>query len=97
MSEATTKALTDLIYDRIVDLAEVDPLDNEEIYNLARSAAETIEAAGTTKAIVRAWCEEHGIRAHTAEWMAGEANGRSYKALGELMQHWAKAIREVSS
>jgi hypothetical protein len=47
MSEATVKALTDLIYDRIVDLAAVDGLNNEQIHNIAHAAAQTIESAGT--------------------------------------------------
>lgn len=61
MSEATVKALTDAIYDRLTELDITRDLDKEQVYEVARVAAQTIESAGTTKSIIRAWLEEQGL------------------------------------
>ena len=94
---ATTKALADLIYDRLMGLPETQDFDTNDLYTVAHEAAETITAAATTKVIIRAWLEENAIRPHTTEWLAGLAAGEGFTSIGRTMQHWAKAIREVSS
>jgi hypothetical protein len=52
MSEATVKALTDRIYDALDESGILRELDNEQVYEAARIAAQFIESAGTTNAIV---------------------------------------------
>lgn len=83
MSEATVKALTDAIYDALVDHYALWDLDNEQVYEAARLAAQTIESAGTTKAIVRSWLEQ----IHAYELTDDVAVARRL----------IEAIREVSS
>lgn len=60
MSEATVQALAASIYDRLTELVidRIMHINNEEIWQIARLAAQTIEAASTIKAIVGAWLGE---------------------------------------
>lgn len=94
MSEATVQALTDAIYDAYQDSRLLDELDNEQVYEVARLAAQTIESAGTTKAIVRAWLDATRMRASDLEWWASMERTTE---LRRKITHWAEAIREVSS
>lgn len=94
MSEATVKALTDAIYDAIEGSDPVRELDNEQVYEVARLAAQTIEFAGTTKVIIRAWLDAIRMRASDLEWWASMERTTE---LRRKITHWAEAIREVSS
>lgn len=94
MSEATVKALTDLVYDRLVDLADVDELDNEQIHNIAHVAAQTIESAGTTKAIIRAWFAEIDV---TVQDMVDVFEAIGSARVERIALRMSSAIQEVSS
>lgn len=95
MSEATVKPLTDAIYDALEGSDPVRELDNEQVYEVARLAAQTIEDAGTTKAIVRAWLEDAGFTPWVAQSLAYEAtwDGETHRAA----ESTCRAVREVSS
>lgn len=97
MSETTVKALTDAIYDALEGSDPVRDLDNEQVYEVARLAAQTIESAGTTKAIVQAWLAEAKITANKMEWAQERAALGGYAQQAVDMRRWAEAIREVSS
>lgn len=83
MSEATIAALADAIYDAYQDSRLLSELSNDRIYALARYAAQTIESAGTTKAIVRAWLATHGVLDGVNPW--------------EQQLRFAEALRELHS
>lgn len=107
MSEATVKALTNLVYDALIDSRKLDALDNEQVYEVARLAAQTIESAGTIKAIIGTWLEENdftvpkfadlsyrlwdGPKYHRCERGLTD-DDRSWRA-----RMWAEAIQEASS
>lgn len=107
MSEATVKALADAIYDAYQDSGLLDELDNEQVYEVAYVASRTIEAAGTTKAIVRVWLEENGFTIPKfAElsyrlWDGPEYHrcerGLTDEDRSQRVRMWAEAIQEVSS
>jgi hypothetical protein len=97
MSEATVKALTAIIYDALIDSRKLEELDNEQVYEAARVAAQTIEAAGTTKAIIRAWLEEAVYPAEVFEVAAAILYDEGYPVQGNFMDVFAEAIREVFS
>jgi len=52
MSEATVKALTDRIRDALNESGILRELDNEQVYEAARVAAQTIEATGAIVAAI---------------------------------------------
>jgi hypothetical protein len=90
MSEATVRTLTASIYDRLIELDITHDLDNEQIRQVARAAAQTIEDAGTVKAIVRAWLTANGFH---ADQIKAFVDG-CYRSHAE---RWGDAIREVQS
>jgi hypothetical protein len=111
MSEATVQALATTIYDALDESGILRELDNEQVWAVAELAAQTIDAAGTTKAIVRAWLTEQGMTSDLLTELAAILGdvarlGEQRKAFGAVagavaaeqdLTRWATAIRAVSS
>lgn len=101
MSEATTKALTDLIYDAFGEAPAttsiVHDLNNGQIYSLACVAAETIESAGTTKAIIRTWLELVARPLPLCYALTAAASKFPGTETAAMFARFSEAVREVSS
>lgn len=97
MSEATVKALTDAIYDAYQDSRLFDELDNEQVYEAARLAAQTVEATGTIKAIVRAWLEDAGLTLSNLQDFAYALPHITPDTEFATVERWGQAIKAVSS
>jgi hypothetical protein len=95
MSAPAVKALATSIYDALDESGILRELDNEQVWAVAELAAQAIEAAGTTKAIIRAWLDEAGITADKLQCFA-ISHPADLDDVDE-MREWSYAIREVTS
>lgn len=95
MSAPTVQALATSIYDALDESGILRELDNEQVWAVAELAAQTIEAAGTPKAIIRAWLTEQEMTAGALSKVTSIYHGDSETR--RRINCWGDAIREVSS
>lgn len=97
MSAHSVDALAASIYDRLIELDITNDLDNEQIWQAAHTAAQTIESSGTIKAIIRVWLKSVGMSDELLASQSESWDSEGYQLDASLTAKWALAIREVQS